>query len=173
MCVPGPCRVGTAKRRLRTIKRRLRVVTDTGGLLSQRGQAAGFLSRASEAVPSGTCGASAAVFALLGADLCLTLERVVALVAELRRAPEEVVAFDVLQALGFSLPALQRMLSLVEAERRALATGASLSVGHAAHLTGFGWGVLCYGVHRWWRHGRVARLRRRSGADGGRRLGSA
>ena len=32
---------------------------------------------------AGTCGASAGVFALLGADLCLTLERVLALLADL------------------------------------------------------------------------------------------
>ena len=84
-----------------------------------------------------------------------------------------------LQALGLSLPALQRMLSLVEAERRALATGASVSVGHAAHLAGFGWGVCCYLLFRearrrgWaapWRQ-LTRRVRRGGGAPaGGRRV---
>ena len=131
---------------------------------------------------AGTCGASAGIFALLGADLCLTLERVLALLTDLQRAPEEVVPIDVLQALGLSLPALQRMFSLVEAERRALATGASVSVGHAAHLAGFGWGVCCYLLFRearrrgWaapWRQ--LTRRVRRGGSApaGGRRLGRA
>ena len=89
----------------------------TGGYIRQDGFLARNLARVQPA--AGTCGASAGVFALLGADLCLTLERVLALLADLQRSPEEVVPFDVLQALGLSLPALQRMLSLVEAERRA------------------------------------------------------
>ena len=51
------------------------------------------------------------------------------------------VPINVLQAL-LLLPALQEaraVVVLVEAERRALATGASVSVDHAAHLAGFGW----------------------------------
>jgi membrane associated rhomboid family serine protease len=152
----------------------------TGGYISQDGFLARNLARVQPA--AGTCGASAGVFALLGADLCLTLERVLALLADLQRAPEEVVPIDVLQALGLSLPALQRMLSLVEAERRALATGASVSAGHAAHLAGFGWGVCCYLLFRearrrgWaapWRQ-LTRRVRRGGGAPaGGRRLGRA
>ena len=152
----------------------------TGGYISQDGFLARNLARVQPA--AGTCGASAGVFALLGADLCLTLERVLALLADLQRAPEQVVPIDVLQALGLSLPALQRMLSLVEAERRALATGASVSVGHAAHLAGFGWGVCCYLLFRearrrgWaapWRQ-LTRRVRRGGGAPaGGRRLGRA
>jgi membrane associated rhomboid family serine protease len=151
----------------------------TGGYIRQDGFLARNLARVQPA--AGTCGASAGVFALLGADLCLTLERVLALLADLQRSPEEVVPFDVLQALGLSLPALQRMLSLVEAERRALATGASVSTGHAAHLAGFGWGVCCYLLFRearrrgWaapWRQ-LARRARRGGGYPGGRRLGRA
>ena len=152
----------------------------SGGYISQDGSVAKWVSRAQP--EAGTCGASAGVFALLGADLCLTLERVLALLEELRHAPEDVVPLDVLQALGLSLPALQRMLSLVEAERRALATGASVSIGHAAHLAGFGWGVCCYLLFREYRRRRWAapwrqlarRVRTGGGAPaGGRRLGGA
>ena len=132
--------------------------------------------------------ASAGVFALLGADLCLTLEHVLALLASLQRAPEWMVAIgrfcvpiNVLQAL-LLLPALQEaraVVVLVEAERRALATGASVSVDHAAHLAGFGWGVCCYLLFRearcrgWaapWRQ-LTRRVRRGGGAPaGGRRV---
>ena len=161
-------------------ERQTRAVVErySGGMLRQDGNVAGWLSKATP--PAGICGCSAGTFALMGADLCLTLERVLALVAELRRAPNEVLPLDVLQALGFSLPALQRMLAIVDAERHALAAGASLSVGHAAHLTGFGWGVLCYLVCREARRRRWAApwrqlVRRFSGrrAPAGRRLGRA
>ena len=152
----------------------------SGGYIGQDSRIASTLARAQPA--AGTCGASAGVFALLGADLCLTLERVLALLAELHRAPEDVVPLDVLQALGLSLPALQRILALVEAERHALATGASVSVGHAAHLAGFGWGVCCYLLFRearrrhWAAPWRQLARRARSGGGappGGRRLGRA
>ena len=46
----------------------------SGGYLSQDGSVASWISRVQPT--AGTCGASAGVFALLGADLCLTLERV-------------------------------------------------------------------------------------------------
>ena len=172
-------------------ERQARAVVErySGGLLTQDGTAAKWLSRGATAMPSaGSAGASAGCFALLGADLCLTLERVAALIDELRRHPEEAMPWDVLQALGLTLPAVQRLLSVVEAERVALATGASgLSVGHAAHLTGFGWGVLCFLLHRevlrgkrldqrllapWrWLARRVGWGRARGGTQAGRRLG--
>ena len=92
-------------------ERQTRAVVErySGGMLRQDGNVAGWLSKATP--PAGICGCSAGTFALMGADLCLTLERVLALVAELRRAPNEVLPLDVLQALGFSLPALKRRRS--------------------------------------------------------------
>ena len=40
---------------------------------------------------------------------------------------------------------------LVMAEQRSLSAGASVSVGHAAHLTGFAWGVGVYLARLGWR----------------------
>ena len=52
------------------------------------------------------------------------------------------------------------ILSLVLTEARSLRSGASVSVGHAAHLTGFAWGMVVFCVHKaWnraWQHGRWA-----------------
>ena len=68
------------------------------------------------------------------------------------------------------------ILSLVLAEARGLSSGASLSVGHYAHLTGAVWGAACFLARFLWRRTRERRIggvgaAANFGAGGGRRLG--
>jgi membrane associated rhomboid family serine protease len=119
------------------------------------------------------CGASAGVFALLGVDLCLSLEQARELLTAFEVATEE----ERPQLLGSLLwlgAAVAQTLSHVLHEHRALARGASVSVSHVGHLTGFAWGVGCWAVLVWGR--KRARRRRANSAGrgtqgGGRRLG--
>jgi hypothetical protein len=77
--------------------------------------------------------------------------------------------------------------ALVLAEQSKMAAGSATNIGHAAHLTGFAWGVGFFAVRAAWRKwgrslgGPVARAGRGGGhvlgrggaATGGRRLGGA
>ena len=150
----------------------------TGGLLKQGGNITSGLSRALALLPAQACGASAGVFALMGADLCLLADRVAALLVHLqvpahdRAMPTAQLAFELVPALVSA----QRILQAVQRERFALAAGQSLSTGHSAHLVGFGFGVALYAIWRvgtsggGWRP-RLVRVRSRFGDAGGQRLG--
>ena len=77
------------------------------------------------------------VFALFGFDLCLGVRSGLDLLR--RGASEEQVVGEGLRLLLGLLP----VVSMVLSEHRSLEAGESLSVAHAAHLTGFAWGVAC------------------------------
>lgn len=125
--------------------------------------------------PPRILGGSAGVFALLGCDLCLKLEEAATLVRELdfdtagaglafdERGPTP--ALGALLWLGVSVA---QTLSLVQSEHRSLANGASATVGHAGHLSGFAVGIAIAAARLAWRR---ARQRRRWIAPGGRVVG--
>lgn len=114
-------------------------------------------------------GASAGVFALLGVDLCLTCEQAVAVARRWEDEPEEGRP-ECLYTLCWLGAAMAQTLSHVLAEQRSLASGASVSVSHVGHLTGFAWGVGVFVALRVLAP-RLRSRRRRSGGAGGRRLG--
>ena len=125
----------------------------TGGLLKQGGNITSGLSRALALLPAQACGASAGVFALMGADLCLLADRVAALLVHL-----QVPAHD------RAMPTAQLAFEL----RRA-----RLGLG-AAHLAGRPARALCAGgravaVDRPLGAPRRLRLRRRALRDMARR----
>lgn len=137
-----------------------------------------------QAVPQRVLGASAGIFALLGADLCVKGEAALRLWRQWQWERERLDAIDGDDELMAMLtsPALGALLALalnvwsvgalVWAEQRSLQSGASVRIGHAAHLTGFAWGAAVYAVRRvlWPRWG--AQRRARAGDfGGGRRLG--
>ena len=77
------------------------------------------------------------MFAPFGFDLCLGVRSGFELLR--RGASEEQVVGEGLRLLLGLLP----VVSMVLSEHRSLEAGESLSVAHAAHLTGFAWGVAC------------------------------
>ena len=122
------------------------------------------------------CGASAAVCAQCGAEAALCLEQFVTLVCSVRDADDELRKSLLLPIVthGFML---SRAISYVLSEHRALSGGASLTIWHGAHLTGFWWGVSCYLIYavlqRRWSHTSwsLRRQWRRGGLGQGHRLG--
>ena len=80
------------------------------------------------------CGGSPGIFALLGADLCLTLEQARSL---LQRWEEEPAARPHLMgSLAWLVGAISNTISMVLAEQRALTHGQSLSGAQARKLSG-------------------------------------
>ena len=142
--------------------------------------------------PANCLGASAGNFALIGVDFCMLLEDAIDVY---RRWQWEQRLDDIDDGIPLLSPALQSLLALglsvasiaqlVLSERRGLQSGSPSGVSHAAHLTGFAWGVgvglVRYAWRRWARRswegtsGSVARRagfgRRLGGSGGGRRLG--
>ena len=126
------------------------------------------------------CGASAAACSLLGAEVCLTIERALALYRAWRRRPDDP---SLLVPIGVHALSIYHSAAYVLAEHRSLTSGASLTVNHSAHLVGVGVGVGCYVVYRLLRQresgaprpqlfGRARRdTGRRLGGGGGNRLG--
>ena len=142
--------------------------------------------------PANCLGASAGNFALIGVDFCMLLEDAIDVY---RRWQWEQRLDDIDDGIPLLSPALQSLLALglsvasiaqlVLSERRSLQSGSPSGVSHAAHLTGFAWGVgvglVRYAWRRWARRswegasGSAARRagfgRRLGGSGGGRRLG--
>ena len=164
---------------------------NTYGMLPQWAQASGA-KLWQQAVPHRLLGGSAGTFAVLGVDVCLKCEAAIALWRQWRDEALDDIDGDPL-ALSPSLGGLLMLslnawsiCSLVWSEQRSLAAGASVSVGHAAHLTAFAFGVALYAARLAWRRykrrtwdgtsgrgrggGRVLGGRARE-AGGGRRLG--
>lgn len=115
--------------------------------------------------PPQTLGASAGVFASLGFELSTIVEEVWHMLPldPYRELPPPLLWLAI---SGFQIA------TTVLAERRAFNSGASLTTGHYAHLTGFCWGVGVYLARRFatssWRR---YHARRRFRGGGGRRLG--
>ena len=150
----------------------------TYGLLPAWAQASGA-KLWQQALPHRLLGGSAGTFAVLGVDVCLKCEAAIALWRQWQY--EALDDIDDPLALSPSLGGLLMLslnawsiCSLVWSEQRSLAAGASVSVGHAAHLTAFAFGVALYAARLAWR-----RSKRRSwdgssssrGRGGGRVLG--
>jgi hypothetical protein len=91
------------------------------------------------------CGGAPGVFALLGVDLCLTLEHAVTLADQWDR---DEVAGQALVTLTWLACAIGNTMSMVLAEQRALTLGSNQSGGEAAHLSGFAAGIACYALLR-------------------------
>ena len=155
-----------------------------------------------KAAPARVLGGSAGIFGLLGVDMCLKAEAALELWRQWRREAaqrhdqplddiddfvNEIVHNPSLVSLIVLAVNTYSIVRLVWAEHASLAAGASVHVGHAAHLTGFAWGVAVYGARLAWRRwggrrgwrswdgsgtARSGRGRRLGGGDsGGRRLG--
>ena len=112
-------------------------------------------------------GSSAGVFALLGFDLCLIVDEGLKLMNRWDDARDG--SDERLFALAWMGVNLHQIVARVLSEQRSLGGGASVSVSHVGHLTGFAWGLFCFGAHYWYRRARVRASRVR--ATGGRRLG--
>ena len=120
------------------------------------------------APPPVVLGGSAGTFALLGFDLCVKLDEVRDLLQRCRDSTPAV------ELLRICVPAAS-VISMVLAERQSMQAGTSIRVGHAAHLTGFAFGVACFALRCLWRWTRERRPHHASGGFGtgvnGRRLG--
>lgn len=114
-----------------------RYVDRSTGRLAPSWLSAGVAKLFNTASPQAALGGSAGVFALFGFDLCLGVRSGLDLLR--RGASEEQVVGEGLRLLLGLLP----VVSMVLSEHRSLEAGESLSVAHAAHLTGFAWGVAC------------------------------
>ncbi len=115
-----------------------------------------------------SCGASAGLFALLGVDLCMTFEQASHLLSGWDAQPEEARP-QLAAALRWLGLAAAQTLGHVLREHRSQASGASASVSHVGHLTGFAWGVGCWALLA---ASSTRRPRgRRTNWGGGRRLG--
>lgn len=95
----------------------------------------------STAAPPTVLGGSAGLFAMLGVDCCIKLREALSILRRWRDDAEPPV-MELLRLTVHMAP----ILSLVLSEHRSLRAGASISVGHAAHLTGFAWGVATFGA---------------------------
>jgi membrane associated rhomboid family serine protease len=124
------------------------------------------------------CGASAAISAQCGAEAALCLHQFLSLISLMRDSDGHVPDTLLIPTITHALM-LSRAVTFVLTEHGALSTGASLTIGHGAHLTGFGWGVLCYAGYalarryRWrgpWTL-RRERLTGQGSRDRGHRLG--
>lgn len=143
------------------------LTVSSGGLLGEQ-LASSFARVWDSAAPPRSLGGSAGIFALLGVDLCLAAE-------DLWRLLEQWESVDPEQALGrlawLGINISQTVLR-VHAERQSIVAGASVSVAHTGHLTGFLWGVGVFIALRWARRLRRLRVRQGYGAGPrGRRLG--
>jgi membrane associated rhomboid family serine protease len=126
-----------------------------------------------KSAPPTVLGGSAGLFALLGVDCCLKVRDAV----EMLRGWDvhgEPPAGELLWLVLHAAP----VASLVLSEIQSFRSGSSVSVGHAAHLTGFAWGVGCYLVRAAWRRMRAARnglggTRTQAGARAGGSLDAA
>ena len=125
----------------------------------------------STAAPPTVLGGSAGLFAMLGVDCCLKVRDALDLLRRWHYDPEPPVT-ELLLLVLHAAP----ILSLVLTEARSLRSGASVSVGHAAHLTGFAWGMVVFCVHKaWnraWQHGRWAGRGQGRGGGAGMRGGA-
>ena len=87
------------------------------------------------------CGGAPGVFALLGVDLCLTLEQALTLA---RQWDGPGVPGQMLGTLLWLAAAVSNTVSLVVAEQRAVASGG----GEVGHLSGFVAGIGCFALLR-------------------------